>query len=149
MRMYLFTVQILDLKKKMERYAADMRDLALLAADSSMESKIRMKAKAICIAHSEELKKVLSKLRSSLALAIPNANAINRADGSPAEKNPVASSIQIAEFAHGLSGRIEKFIYPEQYTVTLEELRESSLLDSLKSLFKMNMEFQKNMKRIK
>jgi hypothetical protein len=55
----------------------------------------------------------------------------------------VESATLISSAAEKLARRIFNFIYPEQYTVDLDELRQSSLLESLRELKTMNADLQK------
>lgn len=148
MRMYLYAVQTIELNKKMERYASDLPVLSRVSSDPAIEPNLRAKAKAISLMHSLELGKVISKLRTNLILAIPRTKQKEQTHAGKSSgntKSVVDSSIQIADAAHAVAQRIFQFIYPERFTVGVEELRGSSFLDSLKALSRMNSDFQKEM----
>jgi hypothetical protein len=151
-RLRLYAEQILDQKKKMERYASDMRVLVHIAFDPAIEPALQAKAGGVSLAHAQELGKLLVKLEANLSLAIPKSKSKGRlpsnAEKSDDASNPLLhSSDRIANDAHALAQRIYRFVHPEQFTVDLDELREPSLLESIKDLFKMDSEFQKEMDR--
>jgi hypothetical protein len=149
-RLRLYGEQLLDQEKKMERYASDMRVLVPIALDPAIEPALQTKARGVSLAHALELGKLLTKLEANLSLAIPKSKSKGRlrsktgkSDG--ASKSLLHSSDQIADDAHALAQRIYRFVHPEQFTVDLDELREPSLLESIRDLFRMDSEFQKEM----
>jgi hypothetical protein len=152
-RLYLFAVQTLDWNKKMEHYASDLSALTRISQDQSVDQDLRIKADAICRTHAQELAKLLVKLDGNLADAIPKSTKKSKPlslvkSGNPSNAASNAS-MQIENAVHTLARRIYKFIYPEQFTVELGELREPSLLDSLKNLSEMVANFQKTIGKTK
>jgi hypothetical protein len=151
-RLRLYAEQTLDQKKKMERYASDIRVLVHIALDPAIDPALQAKARSVSYAHAQELGKLLVKLEANLSLAIPKSkqkgrlpSTAERADN--ASQSLLNSSDHIANDAHILAQRIYHFVHPEQFTVDLDELRKPSFLESIKELFKIDLEFQKEMDR--
>lgn len=149
-RLYLYAVQILEWNKKMERYASGLHALAQVVYDPEIEPDIRKEANSVCLAHAHEMEKLLEKLQSNLSQAIPKSGEKDSSGSvhkSSAPKSVIDTSVQIADAARVVARRIRHFIYPEQFTVGLDELREPSLLDSLKNLSGMDSDFQAELGR--
>jgi hypothetical protein len=146
-RLLIYAEQIVDSNKKIEDYACEIPALTGEAMDASLPQELRQRAKTVCLAHTQNMGRCLAKLESNLTQALPKSAKRERAPQSdksftPA-KSPADSAIQIALAGRTLSRRVFHFIYPEHYTVGLQELRESSLLDSIKTLQKMISDYQK------
>jgi hypothetical protein len=147
-QLIIYSEQMLDWNKRMERYAADLPALAHAAFDPSSVPELRAQAAAICRAHAQALERYLSRLNSNLSEALPKADKKDRShaktDSRAATNGLVNKAEDISNAARDVAHRIYVFIHPEIYTVGLDELRQPSLLDSLKSLQKMNLEFLKS-----
>ncbi len=147
-RMLIYAEQTLSQNRKMEHYALDLFALARVALDSGIPSDIRSKALAICLAHARNLEKNIGKLSSGLAQAIPGSAKWERgsaqlAAGPYAENKLLTEKAeQIYTYAQSIARRVHRFIYPEYYTIELEELRYPSLLESLRTLQRMVLKFQ-------
>ena len=151
-RLRLYAEQTLDQRKKMERYASEIRVLVHITLDPAIDPALQAKARSVSLAHARELGKLLMKLDTNLSLAIPKSKSKGRLPATfkkadDASQTLLNSSDQIAIDAHALAQRIYRFVHPEQFTVDLDELREPSLLESIKDLFKMDSELQKEMDR--
>jgi hypothetical protein len=148
-RLMAFGERILDWSKKMERYAAELPAMAQLAVDASAARELRVQASTICQAHARDLGKRIQKLEENLKLALPQSAREERRSSRPgkstAVKDPVEAARAVSAGAHIAARRIQSFIYPEQHTVDLGELRQSSLLESLRELRSMNADFQKSL----
>jgi hypothetical protein len=147
-RLVIYAEQTLSRNRKMEHYALDLFALARITFDPGIPSDIRSKALAICLAHAKNLENNIGKLASSLAQAIPvsakgeSGSAQPAGDPHPETKLLPEKAERIYAYAQGVARRVHRFIYPEYYTVELEELRNPSLLESLRTLQRMVLEFQ-------
>lgn len=146
-RLWFFADQTLDWNKRMERYAEELPALTHTALDVSVEPEVRSRANAICLAHARNLGKYLEKLEENLKRALPQSASGDRLpagpDPSAAIREPAEKAAHISAAAHRVAGYIHSFFYPEQHTVEVEELRQSSLLQALKELRRANDDFQK------
>jgi hypothetical protein len=147
-RLLIYAEQTLSRNRKMEHYALDLFALARMAFDSGIPSDIRSKALAICLAHARNLEKNIRKLSSGLAQAIPGSAKWESGSFQPAADPHAENTLlpekaeQIYTYAQSIARRVHRFIYPEYYTIELEELRYPSLLESLRTLQRMVLEFQ-------
>jgi hypothetical protein len=140
-RLSLFGDQVLDWAKKMERLANDLPALAEAAYGTDAPADTRTRARALCLEHAREVGKDASRLMESLSRALPRGKSpasLSQPEHPPAE---VAHSsydrvMLVSNQALDLAQRVVRFLYPQTHTVNLSDLRESSLLDSLKALQK-------------
>jgi hypothetical protein len=146
-RLTAYAERILDWSRKVERHATDLPALARMALDASVARELRMQAITVCRAHSEDLGKNLEKLEKNLKYALPlsarDDRRSSRMGRSEKAKDPVEAAVALAAGAQTAARRIHDFIYPDQHTVNLEELRQSSLLESLRELRAIDADFQK------
>jgi hypothetical protein len=146
-RLIAYAEQILEWNRKVNRYAIDLPLLIRVASDPSTASGTRSMAAAICKSHAQNMGKDLAKLEKNLKQAFPQGDKIRRSSKAEqpgkAEKTPAESAEQISKAAQELVRHIHRFIYPDQHTVTLEELRQPSILENLGSLERMVWDFQK------
>jgi hypothetical protein len=132
----------------MEHYALDLFALVRMALDSGIPSDIRSKALAIGLAHARDLEKNIGKLSSGLAQAIPGSAKWESGSVRPEADLHIENKLlpekaeQIYTYAQSIARRVHRFIYPEYYTIELEELRYPSLLESLRTLQRMVLKFQ-------
>ncbi len=100
-----------------------------------------------------EMERIAGRLNASLEPALPYSGgrdrAVRKEKSDSADKTIVELADHISDFAQAVSLHVYQFIHPEQYTVGLNELREPSLLESLKSLQKMSSEFQQALAKAK
>jgi hypothetical protein len=146
----IFEEQILEYNGKMERYAADLPALARVAADHDVAAALRQKANAACWTHSQGLIKYVDKLNANLTPAIPKSKKRKHVSplseyGNETVKTMVDKAEQISATAQIVARRVHHFIHPENFTVDLDELRQPSLLESLKELRGMLAGFQKGL----
>ena len=152
-RLLIYAEQTLSRNRKMEHCALDLFALARMAFDSDIPSDIRSKALAICLAHARNLGKNIGKLSSGLAQAIPGSAkresgfAHSAADPHTENKLLPEKAEQIYTYAQSIARSVHRFIYPEYYTIELEELRYPSLLESLRTLQRMVQKFQEALAR--
>jgi hypothetical protein len=147
-RLLIYAEQTLSRNRKMDHYALDLFALARMALDPGIPSDLRSKALAICLAHARKLEKNIGKLSSGLAQAIPGSAKWESGSAQPAadlyadNKLLPEKAEQIYTYAQSIARRVHRFIYPEYYTIELEELRYPSLFESLKTLQRMVLKFQ-------
>jgi hypothetical protein len=138
--------QVLEWSRKVQRYAMDLPLLARVALEPSTAPGTRSLAVAVCKVHAQNMGKDLGKLETNLKMAIPQADKKERSSKSEkpgkAEKPSVESAERISDAAQNIIRHIHRFIYSEQHTVTVEELRQPSLLEDLRSLKRMVLDFQ-------
>ena len=147
-RLLIYAEQTLSRNRKMEHYALDLFALTRMGFDPGVPSDIRSKALAICRAHAKNPEKNIGKLASGLAQAIPGSTKVEGGPVQPAA-GPHAESKVLPEEAEriyaqtqSIALRIHGFIYPEYYTIDLKELRNPSLIESLRMLQRTVLEFQ-------
>ena len=147
-RLLIYAKQTLSRNRKMEHYALDIFALVRVASDSGVPSDVRSKALAICLAHAKNMEKNIGKLASELAQAIPGSTKVEGGSAQPTAgphigNKPLPEEAgRIYTYTQSVARRVHRFIYPEYYTVELEELRNPSLLESLRTLQRMVLEFQ-------
>jgi hypothetical protein len=147
-RLLIYAEQTLSRNRKMEHYALDLFALARMALDSDIPSDLRSKALAICLAHARNLEKTIGKLSSELAQAIPGSAKWEGGSVQPAADLYIENRLlpekaeEIYTYTQNIARRVHRFIYPEYYTIELEELRYPSLLESLRTLQRMVLKFQ-------
>jgi len=146
-RLMLWAQQILSWNKKARRYAADLPELGRAGFGAGVEKEFRSRAHAVCLAHAQGLDKNLARLSENIADALPRpekgSRSAAKADkpglpSSPAELVALASS-----HTREIAERIYRFIYPQDYTVGLDDLKQSSLVASLRELRRILSELQK------
>jgi hypothetical protein len=146
-RLIVYAEQVLECNRKINRYAMDLPLLVRVASDPATAPGTRSMAIAACNAHAQNLGKNLSKLETNLKLALPRSDNKKRSSkaGKPGKVviNPAESAEQISEAAQKIVRNINKFIYPEQHAVTVSELFQPSLLEDLRSLKAMVLDFPK------
>jgi hypothetical protein len=148
-RLFVWAEQVLEWNRKVNRYAMDLPLLVRVALDPSMASGTRSMAASACKAHAQNMGKDLGKLETNLKQAFPAVDKKERYSKvekpDKAGKTPAESAGQMTDAAQNIFRQIHRFIYPEQHTVTLEELRQPSLLENLRLLKRMVSDFQKNL----
>jgi hypothetical protein len=146
-RLLIYAEKVLEWDRKMELYAKHLPDLARVSQDPALPPGLRARAGAVVNAHVRKMGKLLSSLQSNLERAFPrpeNPDGTTRPEKSEAAaKNMVDYAGHLSDYAQTVSQRIHQFIFPERFTVNLDELRRPSLLEALKTLRKMSAGFQK------
>lgn len=152
-RLRIYAEQILEWNRRIERYANHLPLLTSVSVDQSLAHEVRARANAAARAHAQEMERIAGKLNASLEPAFPYSGRRNRAiqaeKSDSADKTIVERADRISGYAQAVCLRVDQFIHPEQLTVGLKELREPSLLESLKSLQRMGSEFQKALAKAK
>jgi hypothetical protein len=146
-RLLMYAEKVLEWNTEMERYAKHLPDLTRVAQESALPSGLRASANSVVMDHARKMGRLISRLRSNLERAFPRTENVDdnpRTEKSaPEPKNIVDDAGHVSEYAQTVSQRVYQFIYPERYTVSLDELRRPSLLESLKLLQKMTDDFQR------
>ncbi len=149
-RLRIYADQVLDWSRRMERYSQDL--VALTRVAHGPDGLPDMKPKAIAAAkdHAQNMGKMLGKLSANLEQAFPLSERTKRRSSQPekpviADRNPVETAMRISSAAQRIAQRVHRFIFPENYTVKLDELRNPSLLESIGTLRQMVAEFEKTL----
>jgi hypothetical protein len=149
-RLRLYAEQTLNLNRRVARYAVDLEALTRVAYDPDQSHDIQSKAIAVCAKHAQGLEKQIAKLTASLELAFPSSErkrrtAIRDAPAISEIRGPAEEVSHISISVQSVGRRVHQFIYPEEYTVELEDLRHPSLLQSLDSLRELVSDFEKSL----
>lgn len=151
-RLLIYAERTLDGSRKMERYADDLPALVRLSLDPAATPELKSKSIQVCAAHVQSLEKQIVKLTSNLTLAFPKSSKGDRQSSPQAVSAITGKTLadkaeQVSANTHNVAQRIERFIHPETYTIGLDELRNPSLLESLRGLKEMVVEFQKSVSK--
>jgi len=133
-RMRLFSLQILNWARGMQRRGAELPSLACAAESPAMAADLKARAAALCLAHAEEIGKNAGKLAASLSHAFPRRPSRSDDAAESAHHDGISfadGADQISRAALNLGYRVYRFVYPLDHTVRLADLREPPLLDSL------------------
>lgn len=153
-RLKIFGDQILEWVSKMERLTGDLPSLAAAGYGADLMPDIRNRARAVCLDHAREAGKCAGRLAENLSHALP------RGTGRPPDAKPPRTeranaatpyedALLLSGQAQDLAQRIMHFIYPQAHTVTLIDLREPGLIDSLKALQQAVSDFESDAKRVR
>jgi hypothetical protein len=148
-RLLVYADQTLAWNRKMERYAKDLPSLTRVAFDPSVAPDLRARAISVCLTHDQNLERYIAKLNSNLVPAFP----LSRDKARPTQpdkpsvsfKTPVDRADYLSDFAQAVAQSINQFIHPEHYSVGLEELRRPGLLESLKILRTVDLDYRKSL----
>ena len=151
-RMILFADQTLDWESKMNRYAGDLPALMDAATNSAVPEGIRTRAAAICIAHLQAVDRYADRLTANMSEALPKSTKKGASNPEPAKPSSTSSAPRdvaraVADSAQSVARRVYHFIHPVRFTVELPDLKEPSLLDSLRRLHKLVGDLQGTLKR--
>jgi len=151
-RLMIFSEQTQNQSKLVKRYAADLPTLTRIALDPAVESDLRFLAKKVSKEHSKSLEKQIGKLEKNLKYALPRGENNRESDlrdaPIPAGEDLADLAVQISENARSISRHVYLFIYPDCYTVKLDELRNPDLLKSLRVLYELNDAYIEKIDRI-
>ncbi|MBN1569060.1 MAG: hypothetical protein JXA73_14520 [Acidobacteria bacterium] len=149
-RLLIYAEQILNWNKRIRQYALGLSALTRATYDPSLSHELKSRACSICSDHAQELEKHIGKLASNLEQALPVSEKKKRSRAKSeatfrAIKDPVERANRIAAIANAVTRRVYRFVHPENFTVELDELRNSSLLESLRELRGMVSDFEKSL----
>jgi hypothetical protein len=152
-RLFLYAAQLQDWRRRLMRYGADVPALAQAGFGEGYASDTKLRAAGICLAHLQALDKYAGRLADSLAEALPkHAKQVDEAAKAPrsrAKGTPAEIALQLSTGSRVLSSRVYAFLRPQQHTVQIGDLREPSLLESLRSLRELVSDFQKAAAQLK
>jgi hypothetical protein len=147
LRLLMYAEQTISQSNKMRRYGAELPALARAGFGSDELPDVRRRAAAACLAHVLSLDKCAGRLSDALSHALPRAAKRPEATENPRKLHSKGSAAeitaQLAAASEVLSRRIHEFLYPQHHTVELIDLREPSLLESIRSLRALASDFQK------
>ncbi len=147
-RIMMFAEQTLECDNRMRKYAADLPALAEAGFAPSSDPDLKARAAAVCLAHAQALDKQAERLMDNLTHALPKSSkrfrSAEQLDKSRRAGPPEESALQVSNAARSIARRVYRFIHPMQHTVGLVDLREPSLIESLKTLRKMVADFQRS-----
>jgi hypothetical protein len=149
-RLLAYAEQILKWDLEMKRYASDLPALTRLALDPATTPVLRSGAGTIGRMHAQKLKKSLDKLDKSLKHAFPRYEEKRQTSSSRGKyhevtKTLIDKAVQISVEAQNISWRIHRFVYPKQFAIDLQELRQPGLLDAINDLGVNVSDFQKTL----
>jgi len=130
-RLLIFSEQTIDRSLELEKFAGELPTLTHLALDSSLDDELRALAANVCRAHSKKVSKIAGKLEKNINQALPGKNSTGELEMLDTAADLQALAKRIAIESHNIARCVYLFIYPDQYTVKLDELRNPNLLSSL------------------
>jgi len=149
-RLRLFLDQTLRRGSELERIAAELPELTRMGTDHSLCGEMESLAARVCMDHCRELEKLAERLRKSLEQALPgdakdmDAGNFEPEPGGECDIQVLADRIYIS--SHRIFRSVHAFLYPEQHTVQVEELRRPGILVSLAELNELLGEYLHRMK---
>jgi hypothetical protein len=147
----LYAERILLWNARMKQSAIDLPELIKTALDPRQTAHVSAQASAIGAVHVKDLIKNLSKLSKNLAYAFPKSSQKDDVGTEPDAigQLPIAEySEYIAGEAKDLARAINNFIFPDQHTVDLSDLRRPRILDLLRNLESKVLDFQKELAKL-
>lgn len=144
-RLLLFAGQTIEWANRLKRYGFELPALAWAAADEGAGADVRPQARAVCVQHAREIGKLAQKLGENLARALPRPEKQARRSRAPARTHaaggtPVQKAARLAEACRAIGDRVYRFIYPDNHTVALADLREPDLPAAVRELEERAME---------
>jgi hypothetical protein len=150
-RIQMFADQTLELSQRLDRYAMDLEELTIVASDPAYTAADRTRAQSLCTVHASGIDECASKLDQNLRRAIPPPSRTARAEDerrvTPSWASLQEVGAEIARQGRKVAQTVYRFIYPDHFTVGIEDLREPGLLESLAALRRMTAEFQHRLKK--
>jgi hypothetical protein len=136
-RMLMFAAQTLDWQKKLLRYALDIQTLAPVAYGAGAAVDLKARSAAVCLMHAQGIAKYAEKLTENLTHALPQTTKQPPILDSPKDAptcNPLYCAYQLSFLGRTVARRIHRFIHPREHSIDLSDLRDPSLLESLRAL---------------
>jgi hypothetical protein len=140
-RIMLYAEQILDWNRKLQRYGADVPALVFSGSEPGIPAEMRARTTVVLVQHLQELDKYAERLTENLTQAFPRP-AKRSKDTRETERPRYRPQIpdaadQLTTVVQSTARRIYRFIHPQHHTVGLTDLREPSLLESLRTVRRM------------
>jgi hypothetical protein len=151
-RLISYAERVLSWNSRMKQYAADLPELVQTALNSGFPVELRMRASTVCAVHAKDLLENIRKLDKNLTHAIPKSSQVNASAKTESIEKEKLSILEQAEHVSGMTNESAKliynFIYPNQHSVDLSDLRQPQILDSLKKLETTVQNFQKEVSKL-
>ena len=138
-QLLLFARDTLKYDTRMSRYASNLPALVRVAFNSEETPALSLRALTVCRDYAQRLQKYEKKLKNNLSMALPVASRTGRKT-TPVEQTTItkatAFDFAVALFREiqDLSSKVYKFMYPDNQTVTLADLHDPSLIQSLEKI---------------
>jgi hypothetical protein len=138
-RLKLYGDQILEWARNIDRIANDLPSLAAMAFHPDSPGDTRGRARSICLDHARSVSKDAGRLIEDLSHALPRGSTdVPPAGRSSKEREnaitPYDGALRVSELAHAAVARVRRFLFPQAHTVNLADLRQSSMIGTLKEL---------------
>ncbi len=151
LRLFMFGEQTLEYERKMGRYGADLPALAYAGSGSGVTPEQKARASAVAAQHVQELEKYARRLGENMQQALPKVPGKNRSRGAAAEPRaprlPITdAALQLARLVQNTGRRVLRFLNPELHTVGLADLKEPSLLESIREVRSKSSEFRETIR---
>lgn len=150
-RLFLYAERLLSLNRSLQRHSSELPSLIRLATDEGTPPEVRTQARRVCLEHARDMRESIKKIHSQLKPAFPRSDKKGKNAETPrfpaAGASPLQSAQGLAQAVRETALRVDRFLYPEKYTVSLDDLRQPSLLSSLQELEKMDSEFLKALEK--
>jgi hypothetical protein len=148
-RIKLYSDQILEWLQKTDRFARDLPSLAGAGYGEDPVPEIQARARAVSRDHVREIGRYAGRLFESLRHAFPRGAGNGLLPQGPkpipdTSDSPYDSALRVSARAKDLNQNILRFLYPQNYTVTLTDLRDPGLLDLMKAVQQSAAEFERN-----
>jgi hypothetical protein len=148
-RLKAFGDQILESRRKMERLARDLPSLVEAGYVANAVPATQTRARAVCLKHVRDVGKYAGRLAEDLGHAFPHGTgrtppSVRSTDARGIPTTPFESALAISARAQDVAQRVMRFLYPTTHTVNLADLRQPSLIDSLKDIQKAASDFASN-----
>jgi hypothetical protein len=138
-RTIMFAKETLEKSDNLRKYAKDLPALTHLAVNPALDSDLRLLAFKTCRSQVRGMEKQIDKLNKNLNQALPkgrNMQELHPQDmpGINKEALPLEIAVQISEKAKAIAQQVYSFIYPDNHSVDLKELRSPGILNALMML---------------
>ena len=133
----------------MDRLAKDLPSLAGAGYGEDPVPEIQARARTVSRDHVREIARYAGRLFESLRHAFPRGSGNGLLPQGPKpipdiSDSPYDSALRVSAQAQDLNQKILRFLYPQNYTVTLTDLRDPGLLDLVKVVQQSAAEFERN-----
>ena len=138
-RTIMFARQTLETSDNLQKYAKDLPALTHLASDPTLDSDLRLLAFKTCRSQVRGMEKQIDKLNKNLNQMLPKGKNMQelRSEDMPGineEALPLEIALKISEKAEAIARQVYSFIYPDNHSVDLKELRNPGILTALMML---------------
>ena len=149
-RMIMFAEQTLEYERRMTRYGTDLPSLVYTGQAPGATPQQKIRSTAVATQHATALDKYAARLIENLQQALPKPPRKNQSSTEPAAAQPAMnladSASQLARLAQAAGRRIYRFLNPQRHTVEVSDLKEPSLLESIRRVRSLTSEFRDSVK---